>query len=651
MKYTFEIIRLFLLSTVICGCSQEDPEQTVLQTRKESAPVERTAPTEYRIEQDQNGKYWFAYSDGSRFLSIGIDNVVPSAWNPRENTDYYNAIEEVFGGDYQAWKKDVTSILADHKFNTFGAWSDGGLTSDTMYQTPCLYVAAHKVDRCLEGLRPGFEQRVRDNIDIILADHPDTSRVIGVFLDNEAAWFGRNGWDDIATYTLLELAMDMSEEDPANLAAKEFIKSRYKSLEDFSEAWGRPLDTFADLDTDYMRRCLNEKTQADRDAFTRLAAEKYFSTATRVVREVLPGRLILGVRFAAWAPEPVMEVCGKYCDVVSINDYRKAPEPSEAMLTEYYVRGGKPLMITEFSWRAKENTSGNPNTGGAGAVVETQEQRAKNYQAYVEELLSYPMVIGAHWFEFADQSPQGRFDGENSNYGIVDIHHRPYSEVLDAMEETNGLLEGIHAKSSREVPTELIEASQVTFTPGQHPERPPAVDLLEETPIQGPELFNAPDAKTSLKKDGDVLTFEYNTGDQWGCGVIFHGPKMWALEYGPNYAVNLDGYSTLVIDAEFSQDVTFEVFVDEAGVGHHQSESFNVEAGDDGESFTFGPIPASSGRKEYRFDFEDLKARVDWGNQRGARRVDLNAMKGFAIYLIGGQGQGTIDIRSVRLVR
>jgi hypothetical protein len=63
-------------------------------------------------------------------------------------------------------------------------------------------------------------------------------------------------------------------------------------------------------------------------------------------------------------------------------------------------------MVTEYSWRARENTSGNPNTGGAGAVVETQAQRAANYKSYVESMISYPMVIGVHWFEFADQSPE-----------------------------------------------------------------------------------------------------------------------------------------------------------------------------------------------------------------------------------------------------
>ena len=642
------MIILSLLTLFLCGCEKknEDPPQ-----QQQPPPAAITPTKEVTVSKDADGKYWYVDADGNRFLSLGINNILPAAWNPVEGTDYYNAVEDVFGGDYDAWKDDVVGILSGYGFNTIGAWSHGGLTSNEMYETVCLYVASHNADRCLDGLRPGFEQRVCDNVNRILADHPDISRLMGVFLDNEAAWFGKDKWDDIATYTLLELAIDLPAGDGANTAAKEFIKGRYDSVKAFSEAWGKPIDSWASLDTNFMRRCLNEQTQIDRDSFTELAAEAYFDISTKVVRQMLPGKLILGVRFAARAPEPVMAVCGKYCDVVSVNDYRRYPQASEEMLTEYYVRGGKPLMITEFSWRGEENSSGNPNIGGAGVVVKTQAQRGANYQAYVEDLLSYPMVIGAHWFEFADQSPQGRFDGENSNYGIVDIRHRPYTEVLSVMKETNARIARVHADSERKAPTELIKRNAVIFTPGQHPERPPFVDLITETPVIGHELFNAPDASVSLKKDADTLVFDYDTGDQWGCGVIFHGPAKWAVGHGPEHATNIDGYSVLVIEAEMSEDINFEIFADEAGVADQTSENFDFMAGDDGESFTSGTMPGKVGQHEYLLELKDLKPRVDWGNQSGQRRVDMYAMKGFVICLHGGQGSGNIRIHSIKLTR
>jgi hypothetical protein len=40
-----------------------------------------------------------------------------------------------------------------------------------------------------------------------------------------------------------------------------------------------------------------------------------------------------------------------------------------------------------------------------------------------------PHVIGADWFQYYDQPTHGRFAGENFNFGLVDIHDRPYEPL------------------------------------------------------------------------------------------------------------------------------------------------------------------------------------------------------------------------------
>jgi hypothetical protein len=322
------------------------------------------------------------------------------------------------------------------------------------------------------------------------------------------------------------------------------------------------------------------------------------------------------------------------------------------MLASYYILSGKkPLIVTEYAWRARENSSGNPNSSGAGAVVGTQAQRAANYKAYVESMLSYPMVIGAHWFEFADQSPQGRFDGENSNYGVVDIKHRPYTELLAAMAQTNVTLSKIHAESGIKAFESLPEQAKVVVESGQHPERPPTLNLLKGEFVRGPELFSAPDANVSLKQQPDVLTIEYNTGSDWGCGVLFFGPKMYLLSRGPGFATDLSGYSALEVDVCVPKGVSFEVVADEAGVAESAGISYNMEAGDDGESFAFKATSGTGKRETIRFNFKEMLVRKTWGNQKGASKIDLNAMKGFGLYVRGGQGKGQIELYSFRLVK
>ena len=48
-----------------------------------------------------------------------------------------------------------------------------------------------------------------------------------------------------------------------------------------------------------------------------------------------------------------------------------------------------------------------------------------------------PWIVGYHWFEWVDQPPDGRFDGEDNNWGLVNVHDVPYAEVVDRMSQVN----------------------------------------------------------------------------------------------------------------------------------------------------------------------------------------------------------------------
>ncbi|MCX7600231.1 MAG: agarase, partial [Armatimonadetes bacterium] len=111
------------------------------------------------------------------------------------------------------------------------------------------------------------------------------------------------------------------------------------------------------------------------------------------------------------------------------------PEPYELPLRKLHEASGLPLLISEWAFRARD--SGLPNTKGAGPLVDTQAQRAAKYREYLTALLRMPFVVGAHWFKYADQPAEGRFDGENSNYGLVTINDEPYAEFVAVVRETN----------------------------------------------------------------------------------------------------------------------------------------------------------------------------------------------------------------------
>jgi hypothetical protein len=59
-----------------------------------------------------------------------------------------------------------------------------------------------------------------------------------------------------------------------------------------------------------------------------------------------------------------------------------------------------------------------------------------------------PYIIGADWFQWMDEPPSGRSsDGEDVNFGIVDVDDRPYTLLTTAIKETTPLVNPLHANS------------------------------------------------------------------------------------------------------------------------------------------------------------------------------------------------------------
>ncbi len=602
----------------------------------------------YTVASDDAGRFWFADADGKRFLSIGVNNVAEKHdFMPKPNSVYYDPIPTLFGGDFKKWQESSCTILRENGFNTIGAWSSARANDGTFLDTPILYAAGQEKLRMLEALRPGYEDTVRRNTREAMAKLTHPEKVLGVFLDNEMAWFGMSGWDDNPRHTILEEAFRLPADHAHHQLALQFLQSRHASPADFSKAWGIDVASWDAITMEILRSSREPAAMADRAAFLKRAADDFFEKTCRAVRTELPGVLILGTRFAGNAPDVVMQACGRHCDVVSFNNYRSAPTADVNLIARYWLHTKKPLMLTEYSWRGAENTSGNPNTQGAGSIVPTQKDRGERYKAFVTDTLSHPMIVGMHWFQFSDQSPQGRFDGENSNYGMVDIQHRPYPELLSRMKEANDAIVSIRSKSQVAYPTEMPGAKHVLFQPGQYPNRPPAVDLLATDTIAPLAAFNASDATISVNKADKGIAVSFSSGESWGCGISFFGPKSSALPGAKNTACDLDGYEFLVLEADIPKGVEFRLVLDESSVGAPDGVA-DPAATDDGESFSFPHEVSKGGPQTWRYGLATIEARGDWGNQNGARRVDLQSLKGPAIIFSSGYKDAKVALRSLR---
>lgn len=604
----------------------------------------------FSVARDEAGRYWFQRPDSKElFLSVGVNAVSDSQHQPRPGTHFYDPLARQFNGDVGAWARSCAEFLLGSNFNTVACWSNPRVVGPGLVHTPILYVAEFDDDRCLAGLRPDFEDIVERRTREVMAPFSGRSDVLGVFLDNEMPWWGRTAWDVRPTYTLLERAMELEAADPARVAAIEFLKARHGTAAALSEAYGVDLASWDALDAGFLRMCAAPAAMDDRAAFTKEAADRFFARSTAVVRRLHPGMLILGVRFAGGAPESVIRAVARDCDVISVNSYSPTPQSTLDLLARYWVVGGKPLMVTEFSWRAAENQSGNPNTRGAGGVLATQRDRAEKFREFIGEIAAEPMLVGYHWFQWADQSPQGRFDGEDSNYGIVDIEHRPYELLLSTMREVNERAGVVHGTSDRPFPTSAPEHHRVTYSPGQHPERPARMDLLAD-PAGPIDLWHAADARVDIEASGGVVTLNYHTGDEYGVGVSFRGPASQALGTGPAFATDLDGYEFIVLDAEIDRGIEVHLLVNEAGAKEPWA-TFDLSAGGDAEAYSSLPLAGKGTRGLYKVRIADLAPQSSWGNQNGARRIDMNAVDAVAVQLMGPEADGQARIFGLYLER
>jgi agarase len=181
---------------------------------------------------------------------------------------------------------------------------------------------------------------------------------------------------------------------------------------------------------------------ADCDAFTAVVADRYFEQCVSAIKAADPNHLVIGSRFGYQPQASVIAAAGRYLDVISFNCY----DLDASAAIDAYAAVGKPCLISEFSFRGDD--VGLPNSHGAGPRVESQIERAQCFERYVTAALRKPAVVGYHWFEHADQPAEGRFDGENCNYGAVTIKDEAYAELTETMTKVNAAAEQIHATAA-----------------------------------------------------------------------------------------------------------------------------------------------------------------------------------------------------------
>lgn len=376
-----------------------------------------------------NGVWWLHAPDGRRFFSFGVCCV-----NQGSTRDEYTLANPSYAAWQHyappaAWAEATLERLRSWGFNTLGGWSD----FDTLRQATNLDFALTPVLAC--GMTAGapwwdmwssrvlrrMEQTARKHILPLRRD----PRLLGYYTDNEMGWWNAMLW---------KMTLQDNPTSGARRRLVNLVRARYQDdwaalLRDFDPEGAA---SFADLARGGMLylRPGSDGIRVIRE-FLGLMAERYYAVAERIVRRYDRRALILGDRYQSFYYPEVVRAAARHVDAMSSNLNASWNDGTfvRFYLDTLHALSRRPVFISEFYLAAMENRTGNPNDSSNFPTVQTQRERADGFARTLADLARLPYVVGADWFQFYDEPPKGRFDGENYNMGLVDVYNRPYEEL------------------------------------------------------------------------------------------------------------------------------------------------------------------------------------------------------------------------------
>ncbi|MGQ9487837.1 MAG: beta-galactosidase [Armatimonadota bacterium] len=418
----------------------------------------------FRVEQ-VDGVWWFIDPEGHLFFALGTDHASYYVhWCEKLGYAPYHENMKRKHGSEETWAKETLQRLKAWNFNILAANHSSFMRYQGLpYIEQILgmgqgFAADDDLVKQIywTGFPNVFSPRWEQWCDWIAyqrcAPLRDDPWLIGYFLDNELEWFGK----DYKQWGLAIEALKRPPNHPARVALADLLKRRYNGdVDRFNRAWNVRIRDFGQIATDEQPPTIGtEQAQQDGIEFTRLAAEHYFKVCAEAIRRHDPNHLILGCRFGGEAP-PILDIAGKYCDVISINTYPRIDLQAkrvldwEERLREYHRQSKRPLMITEWSFPAMD--SGLPNKHGAGMRVDTQQQRAECFRIFQSTLFQLPFMVGSDFFMWADEPALGVSSTfpEDSNYGLVNEQGEPYRELVQTATALQAKVYEMHADSAR----------------------------------------------------------------------------------------------------------------------------------------------------------------------------------------------------------
>ena len=427
----------------------------------------------FRTQKD--GDRWYLVDpDGCAFFSSGVFGVYPGepGWIlgvedhleglPDPNGEFAPAFDRA--GDLELYRRKFSGMFPDdtllyapatgNLIRAFGEeWYDRwvkltarrlrrwGINTLSMFSDPeFIRRSAMPYVIMLKGYPVTKKTIFREFPDVFSKEYDDLSRqfasqlaqyandplLIGYFLNNEPTW----GF--VSEILLAEKMLEDAPESASNEAFIQWISERYNGdIAAFNAAWKQELTAFEELKKGLFRPAgRSQAAYDDLMDFTMTMIDMYAGIPAKYAREYAPHHLNLGMRFAHAEGNRSLLRTAQHFDVFSLNCYQADPvDKLEGLEKDLDM----PILVGEFHFGALDAGLPHPSL----FWVKNQYERGKAYERYQTRTAANCCGVGSHYFAYNDQPVWGRYDGENYQFGFVDVCNRPYAEFVEGIRRTN----------------------------------------------------------------------------------------------------------------------------------------------------------------------------------------------------------------------
>ncbi len=407
-----------------------------------------SAPSSRWSLVDEDGVRWLKTPCGDRFYSLGVNTLDGGYdWREKDNKIWYSWT--AFDPTIQSWVRRTQRRVAAWRFNTAGGWS---LPPDKLHMPMIvnLELGRRAKFHWFDPFDPATADRMMELAREFVAPYKGSPYRIGYFSDNEVGWWAG------------ALFLFYSAKPADN-----FTKQRWVEMlrQDYGGDWGRFTADFIPPPgvSDWDGLLKSEEFTHMRPAshgiaavreWTGIVSEHYYALAEKAIRAADPDALYFGDRLPIYYDPAAVKSMARHVDAIATN-YN--PDASDGWIAHYFwdglekLSGGKPVLVAEWFFAANQNRTGNKNNGHL-MTVETQAERARGAAAVQRNFAAIPELVGTHWFQYYDHPKGGRPDGEDYDFGLVDINDRPYEGLTRALTLANRAVPQIHAAAKPVAP-------------------------------------------------------------------------------------------------------------------------------------------------------------------------------------------------------